>query len=72
LCTSSACKEGSLFEKLLPVQIFIPEEACIGRNELVVSGSDKDEKLFVEIMISSAGDLTHLFFRFSASNICVS
>jgi hypothetical protein len=29
LCGSSARKEGSLFEKLLSVQIFIQEEACI-------------------------------------------
>jgi len=71
LCRSSAHKEGSLFEKLLPVQIFIQEEACIGRNELVGSGSDKEQELFVGIMICSAGELTRLFFRFSAFNICV-
>jgi hypothetical protein len=70
LCRSSAHKEGSLFGKLLPVQILI-EEACIGRNELVGSGSDKEEELFVEIMICSAGEVAHLDFRFSDSNICV-
>lgn len=66
LCGSSACKKGSLFEKLLSVQIFIQEEACIGLNELVGSGSDKEEELFVEIMICSAGELTNLVARFTA------
>lgn len=37
-----------------------------GLNELVGSGSDKEEELFVEIMICSEGELTNLVARFSA------